>query len=378
MRDEDLRPRRVRRRRLLGAGVVLVVAAAAGVAVGTALTSGHSGGGAPTGGARHERSQQPTGWYPAGPLPALAAGPGAAPYFVSVVFQRSPAPVTVTDAFTGHVLATVSAPVNGPGFAGVAAAGDDRTFVLAAQESSPAVVVFYELRLSADGGVASLTRLLSVASAGVPAFAVSPDASRLAYATAYGIRVVSLATGASRSWTADGDTEVGSAAQLSWAGDQAIAMYWASVAAGSRQTGVRLLDTSAPGSNLLSSRLIIGVPEATAFGVIDGLGGLLITPDGSKVFATAVTGLPDNPAAEVVEFSAQTGQALAVVSPRADESGMGSSCLALWTDPSGDRLTAECGQVNGAVTVANGHFVTAPLHLPSYNFSTGRQAFIAW
>jgi hypothetical protein len=294
------------------------------------------------------------------------------------VFQRSPAPVAVTDAFTGRVLATVRAPVAGPGFAGVAAAGDDRTFVLAAQESRPAVVRFYELRLTSDGRVASLTRLLSVASAGVPAFAVSPDASRLAYATAYGIRVVSLATGAGRSWNADGHTVVGYAAQLSWAGDRTLAFYWASVAAGSRQTGVRLLDTSAAGSDLLSSRLIVPVPEVAAFGKIDGLSGVLLTPDGSKVFATAVTGLPDNPGAEVVEFSARTGQPLAVVSPRADESGMGTTCLALWTDPSGDRLTAECGPVGGGLAIAGGRWVAVDLRVPSSNFSAGRQEFIAW
>jgi hypothetical protein len=374
MSDEDVR-RRFRSRRLRGAAAVLVAAAAAGVAVGIVLPGGRPGVATPAAGARHERTLVPAGWSAAGPLPAADAGPGAAPYYVTVVFQRAPAPVTVNDAFTGRVLATVRAPGSGLGFAGVAAAGDDRTFVLAAQETRPAVVSFYELRLAADGRVVALTRLLSVASAGVPVFAVSPDASRLAYATAYGIRVVSLATGVSRSWTAGGHTVAGNAVQLSWAGDQTIAIYWASVAAGSGQTGVRLLDTSAPGGNLLSSRLIIPVPRATAFGRIDGLGDLLIAPDGSTVFATVGTGAPGHPGAEVVEFSARTGQALAVVSPRDDESGMGSSCLALWTDPSGERLTAECG---GPVTVAYGHVAVAALRVPSYNFSTSRQAFIAW
>jgi hypothetical protein len=195
----------------------------------------------------------------------------------------------------GRVLATVRAPGAGLGFAGVAAAGDDRTFVLAAQETSPLVVWFYELRLSADGRVASLTRLLSVASASVPAFAVSPDASRLAYATAYGVRVVTLATGASRSWSVDGRTVVGNAAQLSWAGDETLALYWASVAPGSRQTGVRLLDTSAAGSDLRASR-----------------------------------------------------------------------------------LTAECGPVGGGLAIAGGRWDAVDLRVPSYNFSAGRQGFIAW
>jgi hypothetical protein len=374
MPDED----RVRPQRRRGAAAVLVVAAAAGVAVGAFLAGSHQAGVTRATGAGHERTRAATTWYPAGPLPAADAGPTAAPYFVNVVFQRSPVPVTVNDASTGRVLATVRAPVAGTGFTGVAAAGDDRTFVLAAQETKPLVVWFYELRLSADGRVASLTRLLSVKSAGVPAFAVSPDASRLAYATAYGIRVVTLATGASRSWNADGHTMAGTAAPLSWAGDQTLALYWASVTPGSRQDGVRLLDTSLPGSDLLSSRLIIPVPEVTSFGKIDNLTDVLLTPDGSKVFATAVSGLPDNPEAEVVEFSARTGQPLAVVSPQAGESGMGTSCLALWTDPSGDQLTAECGQPGGGLVIAGGHWVAADLHVPSYNFSTGRQGFIGW
>ena len=50
---------------------------------------------------------------------------------------------------------------------------------------------------------------------------------------------------------------VGSAVQLSWAGDQTIAMYWVSAAAGSPQTGVRLLDTSAPGGDLPSREALI-------------------------------------------------------------------------------------------------------------------------
>jgi hypothetical protein len=374
MRDED----RVRWRRRRGPATVLVVAAAAGVVVGAVVAGSHQASVTRAAGAGPERTRAATAWYPAGPLPAADAGPSAAPYFVNIVFQRSPVPVTVNDAFTGRVLATVRAPVPGIGFTGVAAAGDDRTFVLAAQETKPLVVWFYELRLSADGRVASLTRLLSVKSASVPAFAVSPDASRLAYATDYGIRVVTLATGAQRSWYADGHTIAGTAAPLSWAGDRTLALYWASRAPGSRQDGVRLLDTSLPGSDLLSSRLIIAVPGVTPFGKIDNLTDVLLTPDGSKVFATAVSGLPDNPGAEVVEFSARTGRPLAVVSPRDGESGMGTSCLALWTDPSGDQLTAECGELGGALTIVGGHWVTADLHVPSYNFSTGRQGFIGW
>ncbi len=66
------------------------------------------------------------------------------------------------------------------------------------------------------------------------------------------------------------------------------------------------------------------------------------------------------------------------MTPPAGESGLGSSCLALWADPAGAQLTAQCGGVHGAGTIDNGHFTAAGLYLPSYNFSAGRQEFIAW
>jgi hypothetical protein len=366
--------RRARRRRIARAAaaatITAVVAAAAVVIIATSLPV--------TGRPAASRPAPPSGHqsrFLAGPLPTANAGPATAPYIVTIASQVSPAPAIVLTAFTGRERAVVNSPLTGNGFQGVAAAGDDRTFVLAAQDSASASVQFYELRLAPDGAQEALTRLLGVPVSSVPPFAISPDGSRLAYATADGITVVSLATGQSRSWTADGNTAVGSARELSWAGDTTLAINWTSVAANSRQTGIRLLDTSARGSDLLASRRIIPVPDQTAFGAFSALSGLLITPDGSTVFATAVSGLPDQPRAEVVEFSARTGRALAVVTPRADESGMGTSCLPLWTDPSGEQLTAECHETG---TIKNGTFTATRLYVPALNFSAPGYTFVAW
>lgn len=363
-----------RRRRIAravaAAAITAVVAAAAVVIIATSLPV--------TGRPAASRSASPSGHqsrFLAGPLPTAGAGPAAAPYIVTIASQVSPAPAIVLTAFTGRELAVVNSPAGGNGFQGVAAAGDDRTFVLAAQDSASASVQFYELRLAPDGAQESLTRLLGLPVSSVPPFAITPDGSRLAYATSDGITVVSLATGNSRSWTAAGNTAAGSARELSWAGDTMLAINWTSVAVNSRQAGIRLLDTSAQGSDLLASRRIIPVPDQTAFGAFSALSGLLITPDGSKVFATAVSGLPEHPRAEVVEFSARTGQGMAVVTTRADESGMGTSCLPLWTDPSGDQLTAECDSTG---TIKNGTFTATRLHVPAVNFSTPGYTFIAW
>jgi hypothetical protein len=319
-------------------------------------------------------SNQP--WYLAGPLPAADAAPSVAPFIVTIAFQLSSPPAVVLDAFTGRELGLVNSPEPGDGFQGVQAAGDDRTFVLASAGSTS--VRFYELRLRSDGAVSFLRQLFTLpGSGGVPAFAVSPDASRIAYATAHGITVVSVGTGANSSWTAAS----GAATDLSWAGDQKLAFVWHNLTGNGGQAGVRILDVATPAfpaGNLLASRLIIPVPDRTTLGDFSSVSNTLLTADGSLLFGTVVTGEPASPRAEVVEFDARTGLAQAVVTPPAGESGLGSSCLALWADPAGAQLTAQCGQPHGTGTIDNGHFKADELYVPSYNFSAGRQEFIAW
>jgi Tol biopolymer transport system component len=289
-------------------------------------------------------------------------------------------PALVTDAFTGQVIAAVHPP-GGASFAGVAAAGDDRTFVLAAQTANGPDTRYYELRLGPTGRPRPLVLLPVPATVhgGSVVFAVSADASRLAIATGTAgnaqIEVISLATGAVRSWRAAG----GYATDLSWAAGRTLAFEWwdssRPSSAAEARSGVRLLDTAAPGTDLLASRFIIPRSASTSFGTFSGLDYPLISPDGSKVFATMVSGQPSNPVSEVVEFSARTGRALAVVTPPSGESGTGRWCGVLWVGPSGAHLTAVCG-IEGRAD--NGQFTQMNLHVPSYNFSIPRDSFIAW
>jgi hypothetical protein len=357
---------RARRRRIRTAAFGAAgVTAAAAMALVLALVLA-----APTGGGRSSPVSPPpasVSWYPAGPLPAADAAPSVAPYVVTIAFQYAPAPAVVTNAFTGRVLARVRAPEAGEGFVEVAAAGDDRTFVLA-EPSGTEHTWFYELRLRADGRLESLTRLFRAPPVG--SFAVSPDASRLAYTMSGELRVVSLATGASRYWrVARGDALTAP----SWTSDQKLAFY---LAGGGSPPGIRLLDTAAPDRGLAASRLVVPVPAHTAFGDFTAFGDMLITPDGSKLFVTAIFDeTASGSSVEVVEFSVRTGRALAVVTPRVGESGHGTSCLPLWTDPSGRQLTAECG---GTGTIEDGRFTAVRLYVPAYNFSTSGNAFIAW
>jgi hypothetical protein len=316
-------------------------------------------------------------WYPAGRLPAASAAFDVAPNFVTLAFQRLDEPAVVTDALTGKVLAVVHPP-GGTRLTGIAAAGDDRTFVLAAQSNASATR-FYELRLAPGGRPRPLVLLPVPAVAYGDTFAVSTDGSRLAIATgtapAGAIEVISLATKTVRVWKAPH----GHATDLSWAGNRLLAFQWWDGSRSARvaraRSGVRVLDTTTAGSDLMASRLIVHQAARTGLGDFSGLAYPLISADGSRLFATMLWGGPSNPMAEVVEFSAHTGQALAVVAPAEGESGMGSWCGALWTDPSGTRATAVCA---GEGRIDNGHFTSTNLHAPTYSFSTPRGSFIAW
>ena len=317
-------------------------------------------------------------WYPAGLLPAANAAFSVAPYFITLDSRRQGEPAIVTDALTGKVLASVPPPTGSTGFIGVAAADDDHTFVLAAQSRTSAVG-FYELRLGPTGQPRPVVPLPVPALAYGGAFAVSADGSKLAIATATaksaGIEVVSLASGGVRAW----DAPSGHVTDLSWSGSRSLAFLWWD---GSRfpraaraRSGVRLLDTAAAGRNLLASRRVIDQSAHTRLGTFTGVAYPLISGDGSKVFATMLWGGPANPMAEVVEFSARTGQALKVVAPAERESGMGSWCGALWSNPSGTRATAVC---RGEGRIVGGRFTSRNLHAPAHEFSTPRGSFIAW
>src|SRR5579863_108480 len=127
--------RRARRRtaRLATACVTAVAVLAAG---GTLASREVGGRQAPA-----ATSRVLSAWPRLGQLPAADAGAAVAPYYVAVSSDGSSA--GVWDAATGKELATIAAPNEQSGqvrystmFTSIAAAGDDRTFVLAAIANS--------------------------------------------------------------------------------------------------------------------------------------------------------------------------------------------------------------------------------------------------
>ena len=300
-----------------------------------------------------------------GQLPAPDAGAGAAPYYVAVNSDGRSA--SVWDAATGKGLGTIAAPTETAGhgsryltsFTVIAAAGDDRTFVLAAtagtsrQQALP--VWLFEVRLAADGSPGPLRPLsfprqeqgaVGHSYQNISSIALTADGTELAIATnrttsgdqngPADIEVVTLATGATRTWTSTPQA-IGS---LSWAGDSTLAYAC---------DGVCVLDTTAPGDALSQSRVLI--PWSTRYHGLQGLQWPMITPDGSAIYVAMESG-PGS--IGLVEFSARTGRPLReVIQPQNTDGGF---CGTLWSDPSGQHLTAACGWGTRTGTIDNGRF----------------------
>ena len=136
-----------------------------------------------------------------------------------------------------------------------------------------------------------------------------------------------LATGAQRVWTWPGAQPIdeslgGTGSALSWAADDRTLAFPRLI---DGQYQVRLLDTTAPGSSLAASRLVLNLNwtgSATSRRFRHGRAvnnsitfGALLTPDGSKIVVATVTESLHPLTSELAftEFSARTGKVVAVL-----------------------------------------------------------------
>ena len=364
----------------LAAAAAVTCVVAASLAIGAAF-HGHAGPAGPA--ARSHPSLaalRPAALRPA----ALRQVP---PYFAELTLT---APVqvmggeaaVVRSTLSGHALATVTPPPPYQIFTWVSAAADDRTVVLAAQRYWPIAsgqaglpaqnrdnttpTVFFRLTFDPATHTARLARLAvpeTIQADQLAGMTVSPDGTRLALdlrRSIPSIQVVTLATGAIRSWawpgggwignskpigqifsrTADGTTLAfqqrnGSGGALSLSFLAAVAgtlaavvltgilvrryvrvrradlLAWTIAAAAITialaahalgvyrglapgATNIRLLDTTAPGTSLASSKIVLTFPGVGALGL-----NTLLTPDGTRIVTVTPQG--------ITEFSARTG-----------------------------------------------------------------------
>jgi hypothetical protein len=251
-------------------------------------------------------------------------------YYVTVEFGgpvNGNSAITMTavvrSSATGALLHIVPLPnLNGEGGGPViTAAGDDRHFVIALSTGQSDVTRFYLLTLGASGRMASLATLPVhpvPANESVSGIALTPDGTQLAI-TVHRIRpynyqgprptaeikAVNLATGSVRTWTTrQVITSDGGPSEPSWAdGGRLLGFQW-NVHDGVPDSGMYVLNTTAPGSNFMVARRLFR-----------GIGGLdaYLTATGQTVIAdmdapdrtpgvTLEDGYPS-----IVELSARTG-----------------------------------------------------------------------
>jgi hypothetical protein len=402
----------------LAAAVAVIAVAIVMVAVGRTVNHG-------TGSTSAASSVGP-GPVRTGPAASSYVASGAVPrYYVSIESvgnpNFNPSHAVVRATATGSPMGTVAAAADRTVVA-VTAAANDRTFILDEQpwvsSSSNANQSFeprsfVKLSLGPDGRVQSLAALPLSVPAGqlMTGFALSPDGTKLAIAVQPDnnkrepelteVKVVTLATGATLTWTADGTIGFGpdDARSLSWTDSgRTLAFDWAASGAGIH-TGVWLLNLDTVGGSLLAdsreavtlvnqaSLRPVPLPSGTEVPVIrppSTSGGQpatpptcqedsIITPDGPAIVCGAITalnetvepngaGLQRGAETEFFEYSAASGKVARVLGHWTFGSVGALSVEVLWSNASGSVLIGVIPDSGGGrVGVISGNEFT-PLH----------------
>jgi len=278
------------------------------------------------------------------------------------------AKAVVHSSATGAALASTRIPMPGTAPPSLAAAADGRTFIVV-DNNGPALGNghgdrFYRLRVGPDGRSVRLDRLaISVHPLAVDGVALSPDGSRLAIAeqSCHGngcqysqIQVVTLATGATRTWRTRAS---GAPWSLSWAADgQQVAFLWESGRDSpppAQRTGYWLLSMAGKGGDLLPAEGPVRVPPNPG----GNIPAALVTPDG-RAFITNSTRIVPGPdhhvtvITRIIKLSARSGQVRGVLyaasasgvlqtygnAGTVDEQG----CTVLSLDPTGQHPLVQC------------------------------------
>lgn len=289
---------------------------------------------------------------PGPPSPVSPAGSGEVPeYYVALNDAspgRAPHQIVVGNTFTGARLATISAPAH-TAFSGVTGAADDRTFIVGAKafpysahpDSEPRT--WYLLRIApGTDHPARLTKLPIPATPSgldVVGLALSPDGTKFAVAVQRRLyssgpetlRTYSVATGALLgTWT--GPASGSDSADplpvttddniyLSWLGDGHTVMF--------DYGGVRMLDTSHSGHDLIKGSRPVPVPQPWDKAP-PPCSEPVVTSDGMRL-ACVTFGH-----AAFAEYSTATGKLIRTLY-RYRPSSIAEGAI-LWASPSGDTL----------------------------------------
>jgi hypothetical protein len=334
---------------------VAAAAVVVGVIVGVSLAGQH---------ARRPSGLRTGGSATAAPVPL---GPGMPAYYATV-FQTYTAagnPLTmakVLDSATGAELKSLTVPTlftqGGANGADITAAANDRTFVIYETGTVSArdrIAWFFLLRVAANGHSATLSRMrVNMPRAlAVDYVTLSPNGRMLAMQEQYcpnpggceytGIRVVTIATGAVRTWTTK---ENGAPFNVSWAGNTRVTFLWE----GPGPSGDRLMSLTGPGGNLLTASRPVASPPAEQSGYFPTA---LVTADGRTVITSTVSSGTGTATAKIVELDAQTGKLLSVLyTVTGPARSLDERCNVLSLGPVGIHILVACpdfGRLDGSV-----------------------------
>jgi hypothetical protein len=272
---------------------------------------------------------------PAAHKPAVSgSAPASLPrFYVTTSSAGRGIQAVVRASASGKVTGTIPVPSALPvewsdsGGTFVTAAADDRSFIIGVQGGQAPTKNGLDLRLfrfaiTAAGKPGHLTELAPapMRNQTTEGIALSPDGKLLAVSlmnnspahSVAAIQVLNLATGATRTWTAPARS-VYIPGPPSWAdGSRLIAFTWLrSTQSGlmSAPRGIRLLDTAAPGDNLVAGTVIVPSGMVAAGSIVSAL----ITPDGRHVIVVTWRDLTPQASTHTIvvqfaELQASTGR----------------------------------------------------------------------
>lgn len=310
---------------------------------------------------------QPTpanGWLTT--APAVIGAPLASEYAANVgpMYYAALAArgyIEVTRSSSGAGAATV-APPPGLTFSMVTATSEAETFLVAARgrqlsgAGNAAPVSLYALQLGTPPEDVSLSPLPVPAIPGTQFWSaiLSPDGSKLAVALTAGvagggavpeIRVYTVASGTATTWsaTAPGQAFNGprqDPALLSWSGDgRLLGINWHGLA-----SGLRVLNTEAPGGSLLAASRMITLPEdqpaatpgCDSDATLTASAAMVVCAGHGAPRSQAFPFVPVGSQASLLRFDATTGHPLtAIVPPSAVGGKPVTEVRILWVSPSG-------------------------------------------
>ena len=305
--------------------------------------------------------------YPISYEESAGAQPGTANEGSSPIPSRfrSHETLRIVATATGKVAATATM----PGYVTAIAASRGAFFAAVVRDN---LARFYEIQMTSGRTGTAVTELpIPPDTAPVEFMAASPDGARLAYSTlvmhggsgdVQNLFVASTTEDSEREWTTPASYSAGSMGPMNFLADgRTLAFSWTGPSRTSPSSALRLLDTAAPGGDLMAGRAALRFADQA--GMVEGY---TLSPDG-RVAVGVTSGLPH----QTVVYSATmpaagTRKPALLYRPPERRANSVNSCNTppLWVSNTGSQVLIECYATASAdvriVLVNHGHVTQLP------------------